>query len=42
MPFRYSVAPFDVGMDNVFGVPEDYKPPFPLEGRIEQVTIELR
>jgi hypothetical protein len=42
VPFRYSVEPFDVGMDNVSAVSEKYKPPFPFKGRIEQVTIELK
>jgi hypothetical protein len=42
VPFRYSVEPFDVGMDNVSAVSEEYKPPFPFKGRIEQVTIELK
>ncbi len=42
VPFRYSVEPFDVGMDNVSAVSEEYKPPFPFKGRIEQVKIELK
>lgn len=42
VPFRYSVEPFDVGMDNVSAVSEEYTAPFPFKGRIEQVTIELR
>jgi arylsulfatase len=42
VPFRYSVEPFDVGMDNVSAVSEEYGSPFPFKGRIEQVTIELR
>jgi arylsulfatase len=42
VPFRYSVEPFDVGMDNVSAVSEEYKPPFVFKGRIEQVTIEVK
>jgi arylsulfatase A-like enzyme len=42
VPFRYSVEPFDVGMDNVSAVSEEYKPPFAFKGRIEQVKIELK
>ena len=41
VPFRYSVEPFDIGMDNVSAVSDAYKSPFPFKGRIEQVTIEL-
>jgi hypothetical protein len=42
VPFRYSVEPFDVGMDNVSPVSDMYKSPFPFKGRIEQVTIEVK
>ncbi len=42
VPFRYSVEPFDVGMDNVSAGSDAYKPPFPFKGRIEQVTIEVK
>ncbi len=42
VPFRYSVEPFDVGMDNVSAVSEEYRSPFPFKGRIEQVKIELK
>ena len=42
VPFRYSVEPFDVGMDNVSPVSDAYKSPFPFKGRIEQVTIEVK
>ena len=28
VPFRYSVEPFDIGMDNVSAVTEDHKVPF--------------
>ena len=42
VPFRYSVEPFDVGMDNVSAVSDAYKSPFPFKGRIEQVTIEVK
>ena len=42
VPFRYGVEPFDVGMDNVSAVSEDYTSPFPFKGRIEQVTIEVK
>jgi arylsulfatase len=42
VPFRYSVEPFDVGMDNVSAVSDAYKSPFPFRGRIEHVTIEVR
>jgi arylsulfatase len=39
--FRYGVEPFDIGMDTVSAVSEDYKAPFPFQGRIEKVTIEV-
>ena len=42
VPFRYSVEPFDVGMDNVSPVSDEYKSPFPFKGRIERVTIEVK
>ncbi len=42
VPFRYSVEPFDVGRDNVSAVSDEYKPPFAFQGRIEQVTIEVK
>ena len=42
VPFRYGVEPFDVGMDTVSAVSEDYKSPFPFQGRINDVTIELK
>ena len=42
VPQRYSVEPFDIGMDNVSPVSDDYKSPFPFKGRIGQVTIELK
>jgi hypothetical protein len=29
-------------VDNASAVSEEYKPPFPFKGRIEQVTIELK
>ena len=40
--FRYGVEPFDIGMDTVSAVSEDYKAPFPFQGRIEKVTIEVK
>jgi hypothetical protein len=42
VPFRYSVEPVDIGMDNVSAVSEEYKPPFACKRRIEQVKIELK
>jgi arylsulfatase len=42
VPFRYSVEPFDVGIDNVSAVSEEYKPSFAFKGRIEQVKPELK
>jgi hypothetical protein len=42
VPIRYSVEPFDVGLDNVSAVSEEYQSPFPFKGRIEQVKIELK
>jgi len=42
VPFRYSVEPFDIGRDTVSPVSKDYKVPFPFQGRIDQVTIELK
>jgi arylsulfatase len=42
VPFRYGVEPFDIGMDTVSPVSDEYKTPFPFEGRINQVTIEVK
>ena len=42
VPFRYGVEPFDVGMDTVSPVSGDYKSPFPFQGRIIGVTIDLK
>ncbi len=42
VPFRYSVEPFDVGMDSLSAVSEEYKPPSPFKGRISQVKVELK
>jgi arylsulfatase len=42
VPFRYSVEPFDVGRDTVSPVTADYKVPFAFQGRIEQVTVEVK
>ena len=41
VPFRYGVEPFDIGMDTVSAVCEDYTSPFPFQGRINDVTIGL-
>jgi arylsulfatase len=42
VPFRYGVEPFDVGMDNVSAVSEEYQSPFAFQGRIEQVEIRVK
>jgi arylsulfatase len=42
VPFRYGVEPFDVGMDTVSAVSDQYKSPFPFRGRIVDVTIEVK
>ncbi len=42
VPFRYSVEPFDIGRDTVSPVSPDYKVPFAFQGRIEQVTVEVK
>ena len=42
VPFRYSVEPFDIGRDTVSAVSKDYRPPFAFQGRIEQVTVEVK
>jgi arylsulfatase len=42
VPFRYGVEPFDVGMDTVSAVSDDYSPPFPFPGRINAVTIDVK
>ena len=34
--------PFDIGRDTVSPVSKDYKVPYVFQGRIEQVTIEVR
>lgn len=33
------MEPFDVGMDNVFAVSEEYKSPFPFRERLERVFV---
>ena len=42
VPFRYSVEPFDIGRDTVSAGPTTYRPPFAFQGRIEQVTVEVK
>jgi hypothetical protein len=42
VPFRCGVEPFDIGMDTVSAVSEEYKAPFPFQGRIDLVTIEVK
>lgn len=42
VPFRYGVEPFDIGMDTVSAVSEEYQAPFPFQGRLNQVTIEVK
>jgi hypothetical protein len=42
VPFVYSVEPFDIGRDTVSAVSEDYTSPFPFQGRINEVTIEVK
>ena len=42
VPGRYSVEPFAIGSDTVSPLSKDYKVPFTFQGRIEQVTIELK
>jgi arylsulfatase len=42
VPFRYGVEPFDVGMDTVSAVSDEYKSPFPFAGTIDDVTIEVK
>lgn len=42
VPVRYSVESFDIGRDTVSPVSKDYKVPFAFQGRIEQVTIEVK
>jgi arylsulfatase len=41
VPFRYGVEPFDVGMDTVSSVTEDYKTPFPFQGTLGNVVIDI-
>jgi len=36
VPMRYSVEPFDVGMDNVSAVSPEYRSPFAFAGRISK------
>lgn len=42
VPFRHSGEPFDINMDTVSAVSEDYTAPFPFQGRMDQVTIEVK
>ena len=42
VPFRYGVEPFDVGSDTVSPVSGDYTSPFPFQGRMIGVTIDLK
>ncbi len=41
VPFRYGVEPFDVGMDTVSAVSEDYEAPFAFQGKIGSVTVAV-
>ena len=41
VPFRYGVETFDIGMDTVSAVSQEYAAPFPFQGRINQVTVEV-
>ena len=41
VPFRYGVEPFDVGRDTVSPVSGDYKSPYPFQGQMIGVTIDL-
>jgi arylsulfatase len=41
VPMRYSVEPFDIGMDSVSAVTDEYAAPFAFQGHIEGVTIEV-
>lgn len=42
VPFRYGVEPFDIGMDTVSAVSDEYSPPFPFQGGINAVTIDVK
>ena len=42
VPFRYGVEPFDIGMDTVSAVSDEYSPPFPFQGGINAVTINVK
>jgi arylsulfatase len=42
VPFRFGVEPFDIGMDNVSPVSDDYFSPFKFTGQIRAVIIELQ
>ncbi len=41
VPFRYGVEPFDVGKDTVSAVSDEYEAPFPFQGQINQVIIDI-
>ena len=41
VPVRYSVEPFDIGMDTVSAVSGDYAVPFAFQGQIAGVTIDV-
>jgi arylsulfatase len=42
VPFVYGVEPFDIGRDTVSPVSQDYTSPFPFQGRIKEVTIQVK
>lgn len=42
VPFRYGVEPFDVGADTVSPVSAEYRSPFPFQGKINNVAVEVQ
>jgi arylsulfatase len=41
IPYRYSLETFDVGLDSVTPVSDDYESPFPFTGKIARVVLDV-
>jgi len=41
IPYRYSLETFDVGLDSVTPVSDDYESPFPYTGKITRVVLDV-
>ena len=41
IPYRYSLETFDVGLDSVTPVSDDYESPFPFTGKITRAVLDV-